>query len=105
MTLWIAVLLAGTISLAFRALPVLAVQRTGMRPATAEALRHAGTGAVTGLVVLAVMHPVGVPGIDGTVLLAVVVAALLTWRGRSMAVAVFTGGAVYTLAVVVSTLC
>ena len=103
MSLWPAVLLAGVLTLALRALPVLAVGETGLSARSTDVLRHAATGAVTALVVLAVLRPPASAGIDATVLLAVVVAALVTWRGRGMLVAVLAGGVAYGLATVVVT--
>jgi branched-subunit amino acid transport protein len=97
MGLWPAVLLAGAITLALRALPVLTVGESGLSPRTTDALRHAATGAVTALVVLAVLHPAPSSGIDAAVLLAVLVAALVTWCGRGMLVAVVAGGLAYGL--------
>jgi branched-subunit amino acid transport protein len=103
MGLWVPVLAAGAISLAFRWLPVFTFARSGLQPRTAEGLRHAGAGAITALVVLSLL---GTPGhwIHWPVLAAVVVGGLLARRGRSMALSVLAGGCVYALVTVLPAL-
>ena len=97
MVVWLSVLAVGAVSLAFRLLPLLAVERVGLRPRTAEVLRHAGAGAIAALVALAVLRP-GTGGVDGAVLLAVVVGAVLAWRGHSMLRVVLAGVAAFAVA-------
>ena len=104
MEIWIAVLAVGGISLAFRLFPVLTVARAGLRPRTADTLRHAGAGAIAALVALAVLRPGGPAGVDVAVLLAVAVGGLLAWRGRSMIVVVLAGGAGFAVVTVVGAL-
>ena len=101
MSIWIGVLAVGALSLAFRLLPVLAVARKGVRPGTANALRHASAGAIAALIVLAVLRPTTASGIDGTVLLALGVGGLLAWRGHSMLRVVLAGGGSYAVATAV----
>jgi branched-subunit amino acid transport protein len=103
MDLWIPVLATGAISLAFRWLPVILFGRSGLRPRTTEALRSAGTGALTALVVLSVLGT-SARELRWPVLAAVAAGGLLAWRGRSMALAVLAGGCAYTLATVLPTL-
>ena len=98
MTIWISVLAVGALSLAFRLLPVLAVARKGVRPGTADALRHAGAGAIAALIVLAVLGPTTATDIHGAVLCAVGVGGLLAWRGHSMLTVVLAGGGSYAVA-------
>ncbi|MCV2491280.1 AzlD domain-containing protein [Geodermatophilus sp. YIM 151500] len=95
MVVWLCVLAVGAASLAVRLLPFLAVERFGLPPRMADALRHAGTGAVTALVVLAVVGSGAGSRPDPAVLLAVGVGALLAWRGRSMLWVVGAGGCAY----------
>lgn len=96
MGLWVPVLAAGAISLAFRWLPVFTFARSGLRPRTAEALRHAGAGAITALVVLSLL---GTPGrwIHWPVLAAVAASGIVARRGRSMALSVLAGACAYAL--------
>jgi branched-subunit amino acid transport protein len=96
---WVVVLAVGAVSLAFRLLPIVAVERIGLSPRTANGLRHAGSGAVAALVVLAVLGP-GSLRPDPAVLVAVAVGGLLAWRGWSMTRVVLAGGAAYALVAV-----
>jgi branched-subunit amino acid transport protein len=93
---WVVVLVVGAASLAFRLLPVVAVERIGLSPRTANGLRHAGSGAVAALVVLAILGP-GSLRPDPAVLVAVAVGGVLAWRGWSMTRVVLAGGATYAL--------
>jgi branched-subunit amino acid transport protein len=97
---WIVVLVVGAVSLAFRWLPIVAVERIGLSPRAAHGLRHAGSGAVAALVVLAVLGP-GSLRPDPAVLVAVAVGGVLAWRGWSMTRVVLAGGAAYALVAVV----
>jgi branched-subunit amino acid transport protein len=92
---WVAVLVVGAVSLAFRLLPILAVERIGLSPRTQNGLRHAGSGAVATLVVLAVLGPSGSLRPQPAVLVAVAVGGVLAWRGWSMTRVVLVGGAAY----------
>ena len=95
-TVWVVVLVVGAASLAFRLLPIVAVERVGLSPRTANGLRHAGSGAVAALVVLAILGP-GSLRPDPAVLVAVGVGGALAWRGWSMTRVVLAGGAAYAL--------
>jgi branched-subunit amino acid transport protein len=100
-TVWLGVLAVAAASFAVRVLPFLAVQRFALPARAADALRHAGTGALTALVVLAVVGRPG-PG-PGTAVVApaVAVAGLAAWRGWSTTRALLAGGAVYALGLAV----
>jgi branched-subunit amino acid transport protein len=91
---WVAVLVVGAVSLAFRLLPILAVERIGLSPRTQNGLRHAGSGAVAALVVLGVLGP-GSLRPQPAVLVAVALGGVLAWRGWSMTRVVLVGGAAY----------
>jgi branched-subunit amino acid transport protein len=99
---WVAVLVVGAASLAFRLLPLLAVERIGMSERTASVLRHAGAGAVASLVVVAVVGRGGQP--DPAVLAAIVAGGVASWRERSMISVVVVGGCVYVLAAALTAL-
>jgi len=104
MAIWISVLAVGAASLAFRLLPLIAVERVGLRARTADVLRHAGAGAIAALVALAVLRPAGAFAVDGAVLVAVLVGGVLAWRGHSMLWVVLAGGAGYALATAIGAL-
>ena len=95
--LWVVVLVVGGLTLLFRLLPVVAVQRTGLSPRAVDGLRHAGTGAVAALVVLGVLGPAGSLRPQPAFLAAVAVGGLLAWRGWSMARVVLAGGCAYAV--------
>jgi branched-subunit amino acid transport protein len=98
-TLWLAVGLAGMASFAFRALPLLAAERIRLRPRARDALRHAGVGAVTALIVASVRAaPAGGRDVRPAVALALLVGAVLAWRGRSMTWVVVAGLASFAVA-------
>lgn len=94
MATWTAVLAVGAVSLAVRLLPFLAVERFALPARAADTLRHAGTGALTALIVLAALGGRGA-GPDAAVLLAVAVGAVLAWRGWSMTRVVLAGACAY----------
>jgi branched-subunit amino acid transport protein len=101
---WIGVLAVGAASLAFRWIPMVAVHRVGLRPKTADLLRHAGAGAIAALVVLALLRPGGATGVDAAMLAAVAVGGVLAWRGRSMVWVVLCGGAAFAVVTAVGRL-
>jgi branched-subunit amino acid transport protein len=103
-SVWVAVVAVGAASLAFRLLPLLAVERFGLRPRTADTLRHAGAGALTALVVLAVLGPSGGRSVDVALLLAVAVGGMLAWRRRPMLLVVVCGVATFAAATGAGTL-
>lgn len=103
MVIWICVVAVGAVSLAIRLLPFLLVERSALPARAGDALQHAGAGALTALVVLAVLGGGG-SGPDGAVLLALAVGALVAWRGWSMTRAVLAGGCAYAATLAVAAL-
>ena len=103
MTVWSCVLAVGVASLAVRLLPFLMVERFALPARAADALQHAGAGALTALVVLAVLGGRG-SGPDGAVLLAIGVGAASAWRGWSMTQSVLAGGSAYAAALAAAAL-
>jgi branched-subunit amino acid transport protein len=85
-------------------MPLLAVERRALSERGADLLRHAGTGAIATLVVLAVLGPTGEGTLDGAVLVAVTVSGLLAWRGHSTLLVMLAGGAAFALATALGTL-
>jgi branched-subunit amino acid transport protein len=96
--IWIGVLAVGAASLAFRLLPLVAVERVGMRARTADVLRHAGAGAIAALVTLAVLRPGAGLAVDPAVLAAVLVGGAVAWRGASLLWVVLAGGGAFAVA-------
>jgi len=94
MGVWTGVLVVGAASLAFRLVPLLVVERSGMRARTADGFRHAGAGAVTALVVLGLLGAVR-SGSGPAVAAAIVLGAVVAWHGHSMARVVLVGGCCY----------
>ncbi len=100
MSVWVAVVVAGLGSYSLRVLPFLAGARVHLSERAQSGLRHAGMGAITALLVLAV---VGVlrPG-SGLhvvpVLVAIIAATVSALLRRSMLMTVFIGAAVFTVA-------
>jgi branched-subunit amino acid transport protein len=96
MNAWVVVLAVGAASLAIRALPLMASEAIHLGPKAAAALRHAGIGAMTALLVTALVahrgtstHP------DVAILAGVGIGAALAWRGWSMMRVVVVGAACY----------
>lgn len=96
MTTWLAMLLVGMGSFAFRAVPLLVLPRFTVPPRVEAALRDGGTAAVTALIVSAVLHR-GTTGNLGATVLAVGVALALAVRGTSMLRLVGAGLGVYAM--------
>ncbi len=95
--IWIAVLAVGLGSYAFRLTPLLLGARLTLRQRHQEILRHAGMGGMAALLVTSV---VGFGTSEGLTAIAsagaaTAVAGVLAWRGRSLALVVLCGGAVY----------
>ena len=99
MLTWEVVLLVGAGAFACRVLPLLAADRLRPGPRAAAALRHAGVGALTALVVLAVLGPgAGAgPAVPVPLLAGVAVGVALALRGWSMLWVVLAGLAVQFL--------
>jgi branched-subunit amino acid transport protein len=97
MSVWLGVLAVGAITLAVRLLPLLTVERLAPGPRAVDALRHAGAGAVTALVLLAVLDAPRMHAVQAGTLAAVALGVLVAWRRRSMVVVVLAGGCAYAL--------
>lgn len=102
---WIAVLAAGAASYGLRVLPLLLGDRVRLSPRAQTGLRHAGMGAITGLLVLGtvtVLRPSsGLPIVPVLVALgAAVTSALLRWSMLATVLAGITayGGALLVIA-------
>jgi branched-subunit amino acid transport protein len=91
-TVWIAVLAVGLISYTLRAVPFLLAERIPMTPGVEAGLRHAGVGAIAALLIGSVTSP-SFGGDVLPIMVALSVASVLAWMGRSMAL-VLTAGAV-----------
>ncbi len=97
MLTWVAVIAVGLGSYAFRVTPLLLGARVRVRQHPQDILRHAGMGGIAALLVSSV---VGFGTLGGLAAVAsagaaVTAAVVIAWRGRSMAVVVLAGGAVY----------
>lgn len=103
MNAWVVVLAVGAVSLAIRALPLMASEAINLGPRTETALRHAGIGAMTALLVSAlVAHGVTSTHPDVAILVAVGIGAALAWRRSSMMRVVVVGTACYAAVTVVA---
>jgi len=98
-TTWIAVLVAGLGSYAFRMGPLLLGNRLRLSERSQDILRHAGMGGIAALLASSILGfgPQGGAGAIVAVLVAVVAAGLVAWRGRSMTVVVLAGSALYAV--------
>ncbi len=96
MVTWMAVVLAGLGSYALRLAPFVRGERRAISERTQQVLRHAGMGGIAALVVYSVTR--SARGGDLVAVLptvaAITLAAVLTYRGRSIPVALIAGGAV-----------
>jgi hypothetical protein len=101
MSVWLAVLLVGAGSMAFRAVPLLAGARPG--PRATEALQHAALAALVGIAVTGfARRPLGGPIEAVGAIVAVVVAAAVVRRGHGPGAAAFAGLGCYWLATAAS---
>ena len=104
MLTWTVVLLVGVAAFACRLVPLLAAGRVSLGERAAAGLRHAGAGALTALVVLAVLGSGAGSRPSVPVLAAVAAGGLLALRGRSMLWVVLAGGVVDAAVTVLLTL-
>ncbi|MGB8020433.1 MAG: AzlD domain-containing protein [Candidatus Nanopelagicales bacterium] len=96
MTAWVVVLAVGAVSLAIRALPMLASDSLRPGDRTREGLRHAGIGAMAALTVTAILPHGSDSGLPDVALLAALgIGAALAWRRVPMVLVVAAGAAVY----------
>lgn len=104
MSLWIAVIAVSIGSYAIRVLPFLVGTRVHLSERAQDGLRHAGMGAITALLVLAIA-PLARPGSGLPVLAlaaALITSGLCAVLGRSMVITVLAGGAAYGVMIAVA---
>jgi branched-subunit amino acid transport protein len=100
MTTWIVMLAVGVGSYAFRVGPQLLFERTPLSANGDQVIRHAGTAALTALIVVSTRQSASGNALVPT-LLAVAVAAVLAARGGPMLRLLACGGGVYALSTIV----
>jgi branched-subunit amino acid transport protein len=95
--IWVAVLIVGLGSYAFRAIPLILGAKLRLPQHTQDVLRHAGIGGMTALLVssLVGLGRAGGTTVSLSAIAAVALAAVIARRGASMALAVLAGGAFY----------
>lgn len=91
---WLVILAVGAGSFAFRAGPLLLLQRKPLGDAGDRVIRHAGAAAITALIALATRQSATGGTVVPTVL-AVAVAVVLAARDASMVRLLVCGGAIY----------
>ena len=103
MTLWTAVLLVAAGSYALRLTPLLLGARLRIRPTAEDALRDAGTGGITALLIAAMVSLISAAAGPGplAVVVAVLVAGWVARTGRSMTVVVLVGAAAYAMIIAI----
>jgi branched-subunit amino acid transport protein len=101
MSMWLAIVLVGLGSYAFRVVPLLLGERMRLSERTDATLRHAAVGAMTALMVLGVERVAAEPFRTDTIPvgMALVISATVALVGRSMPLVVLCGGVTYGLAV------
>jgi branched-subunit amino acid transport protein len=100
MTTFLAMVAVGLVSYAFRAVPLVVLDRVRVGERTERVVRHAGAAAMTALLVGSIGR--GTTGVRPEVLVATGVALLLAVRGASMLRIVLAGSAVYALVLAVA---
>jgi branched-subunit amino acid transport protein len=106
MSLWSAVLLVAAGSYALRVTPFLFGAGLRVSPRAEDALRDAGAGGITALLVAATVSLSSVSAGPGplAVVVAVLVAGCVACTGRSMTVVVLAGAAAHMLTIAVGAL-
>jgi branched-subunit amino acid transport protein len=95
MTAWLVILAVGVGSYALRALPTVLGERWTGAPAFERTVAHAGTAAIAALIAGGVRRDAtDVTSLSVTVV-ALVVAAVVAWRGATLPQVLVTGGATY----------
>jgi branched-subunit amino acid transport protein len=99
MSMWLAIVLVGLGSYAFRVVPMLLGERVRLSQGADVTLRHAAIGAMTALMVLGVEKVAADPFSPDTIALGTALATSGTAAllGRSMPLVVLCGGATYGL--------
>ena len=100
MNMWLAIVLVGLGSYAFRLIPLLLGERLRLSKRADATLRHTAVGAMTALMVLGVKRITSDPFSLDTVPIALALATsgAVALLGRSMAIVVLFGGLTYALA-------
>ncbi len=96
---WLVILGVGLGSFVFRLGPLLALERVSLSERGHRWIRHAGTGALTALIVVSTRHAATGSSALPTVL-AMAAAVVLVARGASMLRLVLYGGGVYAGAII-----
>jgi branched-subunit amino acid transport protein len=102
MSMWLAIVLVGLGSYAFRVVPLLLGERMRLSERADAALRHAAVGAMTALMVLGVERVTADPLSRDAIPVgaALAISGMVALLGRSMPLVVLCGGATYGLALV-----
>jgi branched-subunit amino acid transport protein len=97
--MWLAIVLVGLGSYAFRAVPMLLGERMRLPERADATLRHAAVGAMTALMVLGVKRVAADPfSLDSIpVGMALAISGTVAFLGRSMPLVMLCGGATYGL--------
>jgi branched-subunit amino acid transport protein len=93
MNTWLAIAGVGAGSYLLRLIPLLALGEATWSPSVQRRIGHAGTAALTAIVVAAVRHPTGHGAATAVACLA---GAAVAVRGASMPRMLLAGGAAYT---------
>jgi branched-subunit amino acid transport protein len=97
---WIAILAVGAVSYVFRAAPLLVLGRMRLSDRVDRVVRHAGSAALTALLVGTVLHG-GDAGTSTAILAATATGLIVAVRGASMLRVVLAGGFTYAAIAVV----
>ncbi len=103
MRMWLAIVLVGLGSYAFRVVPMLLGERMQLSEGADTTLRHAAVGALAALMVLGVKRVAADPFSPDTIPvgLALAMSGTVALLGRSMPLVVLCGGVTYGLALLV----
>lgn len=96
MTVWVAVVAVGLVSYTLRVVPFLLAERVPMTAGVESGLRHAGVGAIAALLIGGVTSPALAGDLLAT-LVALVVASVLAWTGRSMTLVLAAGAVTFAV--------
>ena len=97
---WLVIFAVGAGSFVFRLGPLLVFERVSLGDRGDRVIRHAGTAAVTALIVTTTKHSATGPMTVPTVL-AVAAAVVLAARGASMLRLLIFGGGIYAVSAIV----
>ena len=97
---WIVILAVGVGSFVFRLGPLLVIERIRLTDRADRAIHHAGTAAITALIVMSTKHSATGSAVIPT-MLAVAAGIVLAARGTSMVRPLLCGGGIYACSVIV----